>query len=275
MDRIYIKKLEFFARHGVFPEENVLGQKFLISAVLHTDVREAGKTDDLTKSIHYGEVSHMMKEYLQSHTFCLLERAVETLARKMLLEIPGLMEVELELEKPWAPIGLHLETVSVAIRRKWHTAYIALGSNMGDREQYLQTAVESIGKKEDCRVEKVSSFVRTAPYGGVEQDDFLNGCMQIRTLLTPRELLEFLQEIEKQAGRERKIHWGPRTLDLDIIFYDREVIEEEDLLIPHVEMQKRDFVLIPLREIAPFLRHPITGKTVGEMADELVQHYVM
>ena len=85
MDRIYIKKLEIFAKHGVFAEEKTLGQKFLISAVLHTDIREAGKTDDLTKSIHYGEVSHRMKEYLESHTFDLLERAVETLAEKMLL----------------------------------------------------------------------------------------------------------------------------------------------------------------------------------------------
>lgn len=275
MDRIYIKKLEIFAKHGVFAEEKTLGQKFLISAVLHTDIREAGKTDDLTKSIHYGEVSHMMKEYLESHTFDLLERAVETLAEKMLLEIPGLQEVELELEKPWAPIGLPLETVSVSIQRKWHRAYIALGSNMGEREHYLQMAVDSIREKEGCQVEKVSSFIRTAPYGGVEQDDFLNGCMQIRTLFTPQELLEALQEIERQAGRERKIHWGPRTLDLDIIFYDREVVEEENLQIPHVEMAKRDFVLIPLREIAPFLRHPITGKTVGEMAEELTQHYVM
>ena len=99
--------------------------------------------------------------------------------------------------------------------------------------------------------------------------------MQIRTLFTPRELLEALQAIEQKAGRERKIHWGPRTLDLDIIFYDREVIEEEDLQIPHVEMAKRDFVLLPLREIAPWLRHPITGKSVGEMAEELTQHYVM
>lgn len=275
MDRIYIKKLEIFAKHGVFAEEKALGQKFLISAVLHTDIREAGKTDDLTKSIHYGEVSHMMKEYLEGHTFDLLERAVETLAEKMLLEIPGLQEVELELEKPWAPIGLPLETVSVSIRRKWHRAYIALGSNMGDRNRYLQMAVDSVGQKEGCQVEKVSAFIRTAPYGGVEQDDFLNGCMQIRTLFTPQELLEALQEIERQAGRERKIHWGPRTLDLDIIFYDREVVEEENLQIPHVEMAKRDFVLIPLREIAPFLRHPITGKTVGEMAEELTQHYVM
>lgn len=275
MDRIYIKKLEFFAKHGVFPEENVLGQKFIISAVLHTDIREAGKTDDLTKSIHYGEVSHMMKEYLESHTFALLERAVETLAEKMLLEIPGLQKVELELEKPWAPIGLPLETVSVAIERKWHRAYIALGSNMGEREGYLQTAVDKIRQKKGCQVEKVSSFIRTAPYGGVEQEDFLNGCMQIRTLYTPRELLEILQGIEKEAGRERKVHWGPRTLDLDIIFYDQDVVDEEDLQIPHIEMQKRDFVLLPLREIAPYLRHPVTGKTVGEMAEELTQHYVM
>lgn len=275
MDRIYIKRLEFFAKHGVFPEENTLGQKFLISAVLHTDIREAGKTDDLTKSIHYGEVSHMMKEYLESHTFSLLERAVETLAEKMLLEIPGLEEVELEMEKPWAPIGLPLETVSVSVRRKWHTAYIALGSNMDDREGYLQMAIDSIGQEKGCQVKKISSFIRTAPYGGVEQEDFLNGCAQIRTLLTPQELLETLQGIEKQAGRERKVHWGPRTLDLDIIFYDREVVEEENLQIPHIEMAKRDFVLIPLREIAPFLRHPITGKTVGEMAEELTQHYVM
>ena len=124
-------------------------------------------------------------------------------------------------------------------------------------------------------MERVSSFLSTAPYGGVEQDDFLNGCMQIRTLLTPRELLETLQGIEREAGRERKIHWGPRTLDLDIIFYDREVVDEEDLQIPHIEMQKRDFVLLPLREIAPHLRHPVTGKTVSEMAEELTQHYVM
>lgn len=275
MDRIYIKRLEVFAKHGVFPEENVLGQKFLISAILHTDVRAAGKTDDLKKSIHYGEVSHMMKEYLEGHTFALLERAVETLAEKMLLEIPGLWEVELELEKPWAPIGLPLETVSVAIRRGWHRAYIALGSNMGQREEYLKMAVERIGQIRGCQVERVSSFLSTAPYGGVEQDDFLNGCMQIRTLLTPRELLDALQGIEREAGRERKIHWGPRTLDLDIIFYDREVVDEEDLQIPHIEMQKRDFVLLPLREIAPYLRHPVTGKTVSEMAEELTQHYVM
>ncbi len=275
MDRIYIKKLEFFAKHGVFPEENALGQKFVISAVLHTDIREAGKTDDLTKSIHYGEVSHMMKEYLESHTFSLLERAVETLAEKMLLEIPGLFKVDLEIEKPWAPVGLHLETVSVAVQRQWHTAYIALGSNMGDRERYLKTALNSIGKIKGCQVEKASSFLRTAPYGGVEQEDFLNGCAKIRTLFTPQELLSALQAIEKEAGRERKIHWGPRTLDLDIIFYDREIVDEENLQIPHIEMEKRDFVLIPLGEIAPYLRHPVTQKTVKEMTDSLTQHYVM
>lgn len=275
MDKISIKKLEFFAKHGVFPEENVLGQKFVLSAVLYKDLREAGRTDDLTKSIHYGEVSHMMKDYLENHTFQLLERAVEALARKMLLEIPGLYKVELELEKPWAPIGLHLESVSVSVSRRWHRAYIALGSNMGDKEQYLKGAVEAIGQSEDCQVGKVSSFLRTAPYGGVEQEDFLNGCMEVRTLLTPWELLELMHKIEAEAKRERKVHWGPRTLDLDIIMYDDDIIDESDLQIPHKEMAKRDFVLFPLREIAPFLRHPVTGKTIEELAEELTQHYVM
>ena len=93
---------------------------------------------------------------------------------------------------------------------------------------------------------------------GVEQEDFLNGCLELETLLTPQELLEELHRIEQEAGRERKIHWGPRTLDLDILFYDKELIETEDLIIPHVDLENRYFVLKPLAEIAPNFRHPMT-----------------
>ena len=134
MDQIQIKNLEVFAKHGVFPEENVLGQKFVISAVLYTATREAGKTDDLTKSIHYGEISHWIKRFLEEHTYQLLETAAERLAEELLLQTERLERVRLQLQKPWAPIGLHLETVSVEIERGWHTAYIALGSNMGDKK---------------------------------------------------------------------------------------------------------------------------------------------
>lgn len=269
MDKIKIQNLEVFANHGVFPEENILGQKFVISATLYTDTRRAGKTDELTASIHYGEVSQFITKFLKEHTFKLLERAAESLAQELLLHTPGLEKVLLEIKKPWAPVGLPLETVSVEIERGWHTAYIALGSNIGDKEQYLNQAVRSLDETPRCKVTKVSPFLVTPPYGVTDQDDFLNACLELRTLLTPGELLDELHRIEQEAGRERIIHWGPRTLDLDIIFYDDLILEEEDFCIPHVEAHKRDFVLKPLHEIAPYKHHPCTRKTVREMLEEL------
>lgn len=268
-DKIKIEELEVFANHGVFQEENVLGQKFLVSATLYTETRKAGQTDELTASIHYGEVSTFITEYLKNHTYKLLERVAEGLAEELLLQIKGLNRVELEIKKPWAPIGLPLKSVSVQIEREWHTAYIALGSNMGNREAYLSEAVKALDTLKGCVVEKVSTFLETPPYGVTEQADFLNGCLKLRTLLYPKELLAELNRLEKEAGRERIVHWGPRTLDLDIIFYDDLICEEDNLCIPHIEMQKRKFVLEPLEEIAPYKRHPVTGKTVREMLMEL------
>lgn len=109
----------------------------------------------------------------------------------------------------------------------------------------------------------------TEPYGGVEQDDFLNACLILKTLISPEELLEKLHEIEKEAHRERIIRWGPRTLDLDILLYDDLVMENDELIIPHVEMHMRDFVLKPLSEIAPNVRHPIYKKTISQLLKEL------
>ena len=269
LDEIRIEDLEVFANHGVFPEENVLGQKFLVSAVLYTDTRRAGRTDDLTASIHYGEVCAFIDRYLREHTFKLLERAAESLAEELLLNTQNLRKVRIEIKKPWAPVGLPLKTVSVSIEREWHDVIIALGSNMGDREGYLNGAVEKLNAVRGCRVKKVSDFIETPPYGVTDQEDFLNGCLEMETLMYPHELLDELHRIEKEAGRERIIRWGPRTLDLDIIFYDDMIQQDDDLCIPHVEMHKREFVLKPLCGIAPYKRHPVTGKTVKEMLDEV------
>ena len=107
-----------------------------------------------------------------------------------------------------------------------------------------------------------------------EQDDFVNGAIKIRTLFTPNELLDALHLVEKYAKRERLIHWGPRTLDLDILYFDDMVIENDDLTIPHVDMQHRDFVLVPLNEIAPYKRHPLIGLTTKEMLRRLKDSYV-
>ena len=271
MDKIKIENLEVFAKHGVFPEENKLGQKFLVSVVLYVDTRKAGMTDDLSASVHYGEVSHFIDAYMKKHTFKLLERVAEGLAEELLLHTPHLEKVRIEVNKPWAPIGLPLESVSVEIERQWHTAYIALGSNMGDKLAYLKYAAEQLAALPMSKVTKMSKFYITPPYGMTEQDDFLNGCLELRTLLSSKELLDMLHRIEQQAGRERTMRWGPRTLDLDIIFYDDLVMESEELCIPHVEMHKRKFVLQPLHDIAPYKRHPVYGKTVREMLEE-VEH---
>lgn len=269
MDRIKIQNLEVFGHHGVFSEETKLGQKFLVNATMYTNTRAAGYSDDLEKSINYGEVCHFITGYMQNHTFKLIEAVAEHMSQAMLMEYPFLQKLDLEIRKPWAPIGLPLENVSVEISRGWHTAYIALGSNMGDKEKYLNEAVEKLQQTSDCQVLKVSDFLVTAPYGGVEQDDFLNGALALKTLLTPQELLERLHEIEQEAHRERLIHWGPRTLDLDILLYDDLVLDTPDLIIPHVEMHLRDFVLIPLTQIAPWKRHPILGLTVSQMLADL------
>ena len=269
MDQIKIKDLELYCRHGVFPEENVLGQKFLFSAILSVDTRAPGKADDLEKSVNYGELCHFIQEFMEEHTYKLLEAVLENLAEAILQKWEKIEEITLEVKKPWAPIGLPLETVSVEITRGWHTTYIALGSNMGEKETYLRNAVKELDESAGCRVEKVSDFIATAPYGVTEQDEFLNGALKLRTLLTPEELLELLHEIEAKAERVRTLRWGPRTLDLDILFYDNLVLDTEELHIPHIDMQNRDFVLKPMAQIAPYMRHPVLNKTIKQLEGEL------
>jgi dihydroneopterin aldolase/2-amino-4-hydroxy-6-hydroxymethyldihydropteridine diphosphokinase len=269
MDQIQIYGLDVFAHHGVYPEENEKGQHFIVNAVLYTTLRQAGLTDELEGTTNYGEVCHAITRFMQEHTWKLIETVAEQTAREILIQFPLVHGVELEIQKPEAPIGLPFQTVSVKICRSWHKAYLALGSNMGDKEGYIRQALQSMDANPEIRVGKCSTLIRTAPYGGVEQDDFLNGAVEIETLLPPLELLEELHRLEQNANRERKIHWGPRTLDLDILLYDNDIISVEQLMVPHPDMLNRTFVLEPMAEIAPYLRHPLEGKTMVQLLKEL------
>ncbi|MCL2045905.1 MAG: 2-amino-4-hydroxy-6-hydroxymethyldihydropteridine diphosphokinase [Oscillospiraceae bacterium] len=269
MDKINIKNLEIFAKHGVYSEENVLGQKFIISCTLYTDLRSAGLKDELEKSLDYGQIITSIKEIVENNVYKLIETVAQSIADGLLEENEMLKQVWVEVKKPWAPVAAHLETVSVEILRKKHIAYIALGSNMGDREAYLGFAIDELNKTPHCRVMKVSEFINTEPYGDVEQDDFLNAVLIMETLLSPYELLELVQEIENKADRVRTVRWGPRTLDLDIIFYDDIVLSEDNLRIPHAQAHMRGFVLEPLVKLSPNFMHPLLSKTVSELLDEL------
>lgn len=269
MDIICIKRLEVFARHGAIPEENVLGQKFLISANLYCDTARAGRTDSLKNSVNYAEVASLLVSSATEQVFKLLERLAWHLARTVLIAFPAVKRIDLEVEKPWAPVMLPLKTVSVRISRQWNRAYIGIGSNLGDRERYLKDAIGLLSNDEEIRITAQSSFLETKPVGYTDQGDFLNGALAIDTLYTPQELLCKLNSIEDALGRERKIHWGPRTIDLDIILYNNEVIQEDGLIIPHREMANRMFVLEPLCEIAPYAVHPLLHHTVLELRDSL------
>lgn len=271
MDFITITNLEVFAHHGVFPEENENGQNFYINAKLYLSTRNAGLTDELSQSVHYGEVCELIYRHMREHTYKLLETVAEQLAAEIFESYPLVERLRLEICKPHAPITLPFENVSVTIERGWQRAFVAFGSNMGERRDYIEKALTAMKEHKQIRVKKISSVYETKPYGGVEQEDFLNGAVMMDTLLYPKELLAFLQDLEKRAGRERTIHWGPRTLDLDILFYGDRRIWEDDLTVPHPDMKNRDFVLKPMAEIAPYFIHPVYGKTMKEMLKELNQ----
>ncbi|MCI8466015.1 MAG: 2-amino-4-hydroxy-6-hydroxymethyldihydropteridine diphosphokinase [Lachnospiraceae bacterium] len=271
MDKIIIRNLEVFANHGVFPEETKLGQKFLVSAKLLCDTRRAGRTDELEHSIHYGLVAEAITSHMKTHTKKLIEAAAEELAEHLLLTFPLMRGIVLEIQKPWAPVGLPLETVSVKIERGWRRAYVAFGSNMGDKRAHIEAGIQFLKEEKRIRVGRLSDMIITEPYGGVEQDEFLNGCLELDTLLSPHELLEVLHKAEQQEKRERLVHWGPRTLDLDLLFYENEVLESEELAVPHPELEKRLFVLEPLAQIAPYKVHPVLGKRVKTLLEELLE----
>ncbi|MBQ9016249.1 MAG: 2-amino-4-hydroxy-6-hydroxymethyldihydropteridine diphosphokinase [Firmicutes bacterium] len=147
---------------------------------------------------------------------------------------------------------------------------VSIGSNMGDRRGYIDQALQQIEQKAG-HILAVSDIIETKAYGLTEQEDFLNLAISLETQLQPRQLLDVFHEIEADLDRVRIIRWGPRTIDLDIIFYEDLILDEEDLHIPHIDFANRTFVLEPVCQIEPDLVDPRTGNTVTELLDELRQ----
>lgn len=152
---------------------------------------------------------------------------------------------------------------------KYHKAYLGIGSNLGDRMENLRSSLRLIDETNHSKVVRTSPVYETEPYGDVEQDNFLNAVVEIETQLSPGQLMDTLLSIEAELKRERIIHWGPRTIDLDILFYDDLVSSDPHITLPHPGVHERLFVLVPLCDIASDLRHPVLGESCSELVRKI------
>ena len=146
------------------------------------------------------------------------------------------------------------------------TAYLGLGSNLGDREANINRALAELDRSGVCTVTRVSSNYETDPVGIPEQPDFLNAVAEVETGTAPRDLLAAIRGVERSLGREKTFKWGPRIIDIDVLLYGDQRLAEENLEIPHPEMHKRAFVLAPIAEIAPWIKHPVLNLTAQQMS---------
>jgi dihydroneopterin aldolase/2-amino-4-hydroxy-6-hydroxymethyldihydropteridine diphosphokinase len=292
-DRIELRGLSVRGNHGVFDFEKREGQDFVIDVTLHTSVQAAAATDDLTETIHYGELAEEVAAIVENNAFDLIETLAERIAEHCLSLC---QHVEVVVHKPSAPIRRAFDDVSVSVERRRSDAstfdgptaqptsrteaHLNLGANLGDARDTLEQAVEALDRHPDISVERRSSLYRTAPWGGVEQNDFLNLGLIVTTTLSADELLSVAQGIEVACGRTRELRWGPRTLDIDLIRFgsgDDELISDTArLTLPHPRAHERAFVLAPWAELAedarvltPQGRRPI-GQVLGELDDQEV-----
>lgn len=251
MDKMMLSRMEFYGYHGVFPEENKLGQRFYADVELYYSMAKAGRNDDLQATVNYAEVYECVRKIVEEKTFKLIEALAENVASAVLEAFSLVEEITVRIIKPHPPFDIHFEGATVEIHRKrTATAYIGLGSNLGDRAQFLQDAIDLLDRDPSVEVTGHSSIYETEPVGFVEQDRFLNQVIRVRTELGAEELLAVLMDVEQVLGRQRDLRWGPRTIDLDLLLYGDRVLHTKALTIPHPRMAERAFVLVPLEELA-------------------------
>ena len=253
MNKILIRGLEIQACHGVNDFEKVQPQKFIFDADVQTDFYQAAMNDDLNGTVNYSSLCKLITEITQSNVFNLIEKLAYECAFSVLENFQNAKSITLTVWKPEAPMKRKFQSVGVTVSVEREVAYLSLGSSEGDKKGYLDTAIQKLNSTRGVKVLKVSDYLKTEPYGGVAENEFLNCAVSVSTFLSPFQLLDEIHRIEAECGRVRKKHWGDRTLDIDIIFFGDKNINTPELTIPHPDYQNRDFVKIPLKNIASYL----------------------
>lgn len=264
MNTVKIRGLKIDACHGVHDGEKVTPQPFIFDIDADCDFYGGAACDDLGGTVNYSQICETVARITLDNTFNLIETLAYTCVYAI-MDGFAVNAVTLTVWKPDAPVRREFDRVGVTVSVRRSTAYLSLGSSLGDKGGYLDRAIAMLAQTAGIKVKKVSSYIQTEPYGGVASNVFLNCAAEIETYLTPRQLLDEIHRVENACGRVRKERWGDRTLDIDIIFFGGEIINESDLVIPHPEYAKRDFVLIPLKEIAPDFICPDSGRKVREL----------
>lgn len=279
-DRIVLQGVSARGYHGVLDAEKRDGQTFVVDVTLVLDLSEAGRTDALAATVNYAEVASDIVGRITGPSFDLIERLAAVIAADV-LKHERVDAVEVVVHKPEAPVGQPFTDVQVRVRRGGAPVVVALGSNLGDRGETLRDAVAALGSRAGITVTKVSPIVETDPVGGPpDQPPYLNAVALLRTELTAGELLDVLHEVEADHGRTREVHWGARTLDLDLIQYGRpgsarEVRSDTPMLtLPHPRAAERGFVLVPWDLADPTARlrvgeGPSGIRPVGELLAEV------
>lgn len=274
MNEIQIKEIKFRANHGVFDFEKEQGQEFILSLRIRTNFEETLFEDNLKNTIHYGIISEEAVEFLQENTFDLIETAAYRCSDMLFKKYNDINFLELSIAKPKAPVELDFKNILVNVKLKRNIVYISIGSSKGNKDKYFTNAINML--KETSGIYNIleSKRYKSAPYGGVAKSEFLNSVIQIETILSPNTLLKVLNNIEDKLEREREKRWADRTIDLDILFYNKNIIDEKHLIIPHPEIEKRDFVLIPLLDLNKNLINPLTKKSIKESLEDLKNNYI-
>lgn len=255
-DQILISGIRAVTIVGALPHEREIAQPLQIDLALDVDLHDAGRTDELGDTVHYGLVADRVITAVEESKDVLLERLAARVADEA-LAFDRVEAVDVTLTKVRPPLPNDVVSTAVRVRRtraetevephSTHRAFVALGSNLGDRAAFLRMGVLGLD-----RVIKMSQVYETAPVGGPDdQGPYLNMVVEVETSLDPFALLRRCQRIEAEAMRQRTVRWGPRTLDVDIIMFDDVSMSSDELEIPHPRYAERRFVLEPLAEIAP------------------------
>jgi dihydroneopterin aldolase/2-amino-4-hydroxy-6-hydroxymethyldihydropteridine diphosphokinase len=270
-DKLQIKDLLLRTIVGINPEERRKRQNVLINITLHVDTRAAGASDDIEHAVNYRTITKRVITLVEGSRFFLVERMAAEIAATC-LEDPRVERAIVRVEKPGAlrfaqSVGVEIDRSRADVRPP-NRAFVSLGSNI-DPEHNLEEAVRHLASR--CRLLAASPVYETMPVGAGDQPNFLNAAVLIETDLAADELkIQVLRTIEQELGRLRsEDKYAPRTIDLDISLFNQDVLELGERQVPDPEILRHAHIAQPLADLAPDYRHPLTGLTLHEIAQNL------